>query len=123
MFVASWRLITPLPESMFTNPVVLPPRVKVCPLVVCRLPRPVKYVAIFPEAPEIEAVGVPELTPVNANFEEAVDTPPKRRSRVEACFGNIVPFNTFQLDPVPVHDAHDGVVPPVRQSVALPAAV
>jgi hypothetical protein len=35
---------------------------------------------LFPLLALIEAVGVPLLTLINANFEEEVDTPPRRRS-------------------------------------------
>ena len=62
-------------------------------------PRPVRVVAIFPDAPDIEAVGVPLLTFMNANLLEAVDTPPRRRSSVDASFGCIVPDRTFQSSP------------------------
>jgi hypothetical protein len=65
------------------SPVLAPPKVRVCPLVAPRLPRPVKKVALFPEFAEIDAVGVPELTFRTANLAAAVDVPPMRRSTVE----------------------------------------
>ena len=75
------------PEPLFGErtifPVVFPPNVNVCPLVVWRLPNPVRYVAIFPEFAEILAVGVPLLTFMKANLAAAVETPPIPRSKVE----------------------------------------
>ena len=76
------RLIEPVRDKLM-SPVVLTPRVRVCPLVVWRLPSPVKNVAIFPEFPDIEATGVPEFTFRTANLAEAVDCPPMSRSTVE----------------------------------------
>ena len=115
MFVLSWMLTSPDPESIFMNPVVELPIDRVCPLVVPNTPRPERVVAIFPELPEIEAVGVPELTLMNANLEEAVDTPPRRRS-VVVFLAKIVPLATSngELTSPDAHDPHVGVVPPSR---------
>ena len=71
------------PESMTMFPVVPAPRVRVCPLVVARLPAPVRYVAFAPEFAEIEAVGV--LSPAlfrNANLAVVVAVEPNRTSYV-----------------------------------------
>lgn len=108
----------PDPESITTFPVVVLPRVKLCPFVVAKLPKPVKYVAMFPEFPEIVAVGVPEFTFTTANFEELVDTPPKRKSKVEESFGVIVPEAISQLLPAPAaQDDQVGLeAPEIRQS-------
>ena len=80
--VLSDSTIFPLPLSITIFPVVDPPRVSVWLLVVPRLPRPVRKVLLSPEFAEIEAVGVPPLVLVKANFEERVDVPPTRRSYV-----------------------------------------
>jgi hypothetical protein len=64
-------------------PVVLPPKVRVCILVVAKFPSPVKKTALFPELAEIEAVGVP--VPImlrTANLAEAVLVAPSKRSSV-----------------------------------------
>ena len=74
--------IKPEPEFKIIFPVVLPPRVRVCLLVVASVPVPVMYVALLPLFPEIEAVGVPVALFRNANFEEAVEVPPNRTSAV-----------------------------------------
>ena len=63
-------------------PVLGPPSVRLCSLVVPRFPDPVKNVALLPEEAEIEAVGVPPATLTNLNFAEAVVTPPMRKSCV-----------------------------------------
>ena len=89
-------LLVPALSTM--SPVVLPPKVSVWELVVARLPRPVRKVLLFPELAEIDAVGVPESTPVNANLAVEVALLPRRRSRVVASFGEIAPFATFQLE-------------------------
>ena len=68
-------------ELMTTLPVVVPPTVKSAALVVARFPLPVKYVATG-TVPEILAVGVPVLTPVNANLAEVVAVAPIKRSTV-----------------------------------------
>ena len=47
---------------------------------------------------EMEAVGIPESTLMNANLDDEVLVPPRRRSRVVASLGCIVPFATFQLE-------------------------
>ena len=81
---------------------------------------------MFPEEADIEAVGVPLLTFMNANLEDAVEVPPMRRSSVEASLGNIVPFATFQLvPPVPVQLPKAGVPAPfeIKHSPLLPAPV
>ena len=92
VIVLSENLVTLLPASITMSPVEEEPMVNVCPLVVPRVPVPVRVVAIFPLFPEIEAVGVPELTFRNANFAEAVDweDAPIRRSTV-ALFGRRAP--------------------------------
>ena len=121
---ASARFTTPDPESITMFPVVAPPRVRV-PILrdwivpvepVNESPRPFVVALIV-------AVGVPSLIPVTANSAVAVALLPKRRSRVEVSLGVIVPFRTFQLDPVPVQDAQEGTVPPIKQSFDVPTAV
>ncbi len=103
-----------LPERT-TFPVVELPIDRVCPLVVPSTPRPERVVAIFPEFPEIEAVGVPELTFRNANFDEPVANPPIKRSAV-VFLAKIVPFATSngEFTSPDAHDPHVGVVPPRR---------
>ena len=65
----------------------------------------------------MEAVGTPEeVSPalMKANLDEAVDTPPRRRS-TERDLGEIAPALTFQLvPPTPVQLPHTGasVTPP-----------
>jgi len=86
----SARVIKPDPESTTMLPVVAPPMVSVWLLVVPRLPAPVRNVALL-RPPEIEAVGVPELTLVKANLADAVEIPPINRSTV-AFFGVSAPF-------------------------------
>ena len=71
-----------VPELRTMSPVELPPRVRVWELVVPRLPVPVKNVLFAPLPAEMEAVGVPELTFMNANLDEEVEFPPRSRSRV-----------------------------------------
>jgi hypothetical protein len=61
-------------------------------LVVPKIPVPVSVVALFPELADMVAVGVPPATLITANFELAVDTPPRRRSKTVASLGWIVPF-------------------------------
>src|SRR5438876_10619256 len=60
------------PETIFTFPVDADPSCNVCALVVPRTPVAVREVALL-LAPETEAVGVPELTLITANFAEVVD--------------------------------------------------
>ena len=106
--------LIPLSGANVIFPVDEFPRANVCPFVVPNTPRPERVVAIFPEFPEIEATGIPPETLMNANFEEAVDTPPKRRSRV-ALFGNRIPPASVHLDPPdpdPGQEAHVGADPP-----------
>ena len=81
--VESERVTTPDPESTTMFPVVDPPKVRVCMLVVARLPAPVRKAALLPELAEMVAVGVPELTLRTANLAEVVAAPPMRRSTVE----------------------------------------
>jgi hypothetical protein len=75
------REVTPWDESV-TLPVEPEPKVKVCALVVPNTPIPERVVAIFPLFAEIDAVGVPLLTLMNANFEDTVAFDPRRRSCV-----------------------------------------
>ena len=72
----------PFKAAIVTLPVFVSPRVKFCLLVVPKTPRPVRYVALFPEFAEILAVGVPPATLRNANFALAVAVEPKSTSRV-----------------------------------------
>ena len=51
-------------------------------MVVASVPSPVIYVATSASDPAIEAVGVPEFTPVNANLAESVELLPSSRSCV-----------------------------------------
>jgi len=67
-------------EKKLMLPVVPLPSCKVWLLVVPSIPVAVRDVA--PVVPEIEAVGVPPATLVKANFAEAVDVPPSRKSCV-----------------------------------------
>ena len=69
------------PNTM--SPVVEPPSVNVCLLVVPKFPAPVINVAMLPELAETLAVGVPELTFKNPNLAEDVPCPPTNRSTVE----------------------------------------
>ena len=54
---------------------------------------------------------------MNANLDEEVDTPPRRRSRVVASFGCIVPDTTLQSSPAaPEQSVHVGLeAPEIRQ--------
>ena len=107
-------------------PVVFPPRVRVLFLTVWRDPAPVKYVALLEAFALIEAVRVPELTLMNANLEEEVAVDPKRRSRVEANFGNIAPAVIFQLvPPLPTQEPQEGDPAhwEMKHSPTLPAVV
>ena len=100
--------------------------VRVCLLVVDRVPSPEIYVALLPLFAEMDAVGVPELTLMNANLEDTVALLPRSRSRVEVSFGVITPFTTFQLvPPLPVQLPNPGAPPPllIRHSPRLPAEV
>lgn len=63
-------------------------------MVVPRIPVPVRVAALAPELAEIEAVGVPPATPVNANLAEDDVEPPIRRSSVLR-FGYNVPAASF----------------------------
>jgi len=104
-------------------PVAELPIVNVWPFVVPKIPRPESVVAIFPELAEIEAVGVPELTFMNANLAEAVEIPPSSRSTV-VLFANIAPFACPQFKSPPVsHDPQEGLSPPIRHCVFVPAPV
>ena len=117
----------PLRGDILMFPVVAPPRVRVLflrdwivavpPVRDIPLPAPPPVVAL------IVAVGVPSLIPVTANSAVEVALLPRRKSRVEVSFGVIAPFNIFQLEPVPVHDTKEGMVPPTRQSFTVPTAV
>src|SRR5882672_923943 len=97
----SASLTVPTPESRTISPVVVPPRVRVWSLVVPRLPFPVKKVLLAPLLAEMEAVGVLPATLIKANLAEAVETPPRRRSRTEESLGVIVPLaeETSQTEP------------------------
>lgn len=81
--VASTKLIRPVPEFKTMLPVVSPPKVKVCALVVPRLPAPVRNVLLFVVPAEIEAVGVPPATFMKANRAEAVEVLPSKISSVK----------------------------------------
>jgi len=70
------------PEKKLMLPVEALPNCNVCLFVVPRTPVPVSNVALLPLPAEIEAVGMPELTFVNANFALPVDVAPSRRSSV-----------------------------------------
>src|SRR3981189_1228176 len=63
-----------------------------------------------PEAPaDREATGVPELTFRTANLAEEVALLPRRKSRVEANFGLITPFDTSQSElPPPGQTVQEG---------------
>src|SRR5260221_631921 len=69
-------------EVKTTFPVLLPPSVRLCALVVPRLPSPVKKVVLLDRFPEREAVGTPDATFSKANFAALVEVPPSRRSSV-----------------------------------------
>ncbi len=75
-------LLCPFLPERVTSPVVAPPRVRVCPLVVPRLPAPVRKVALLPELADIEAVGVPPATLRKPNLALVVAVAPRRRSSV-----------------------------------------
>ena len=73
------RAVASVPRAKF--PVLVSPIVKVCFAVVAKVPVALKYAAPFVPA-DTDAVGVPELTLVTANFALAVDVPPTKRSTV-----------------------------------------
>ena len=80
---------------------------------------------MFPELALIDAVGVPELTLMNANLAEEVEPEPKSRSTLDI-FGVITPFVIFQFDPPePEHELQVGAPPPldVKHSPRFPAPV
>lgn len=82
--VLSARVIADDPESITMFPVVVPPRVSVCILVVARLPAPVMYVLFAPLFADIEAVGTPvPVLFVKANLADDVDVEPNNTSTVE----------------------------------------
>lgn len=111
-----------LRSDMF--PVVEPPRVNVCILVVANVPLPVMYRALFPEFAEMDAVGVPESTLMNANLADVVAIPPIRRSCVVLICASALPSADVVNQLVDVPDAHDpqlGTVPfEIRQVFAPP---
>ena len=78
-------------EKKLMLPVEPFPNWRVCALVVPRTPFPVREVALFPLLAEIVAVGVPELTLVNANLAEVVALDPRSRSWV-VFLSKIAPF-------------------------------
>ena len=63
-------------------PVLEFPRVKFWKLVVPRTPLPFNVVALAPLLAEMEAVGVPEFTLMNANLALLVPVAPRSRSSV-----------------------------------------
>jgi len=67
-------------------------------LVVPSIPVPVKKVLLLPEPAEMEAVGTPVLTLVNANFAEAVEVLPISKSCVDI-LSKIEPFACSNGDP------------------------
>ncbi len=83
----SESVIRPDPLSSTMFPVVAPPIVRVCALVVERLPLPVRNVALLPWFADIDAVGVPEPTLINAILALAVDSHPSIKSCIDATFG------------------------------------
>src|SRR5258708_5612350 len=83
-------------EKKLILPVV--PRVNDWPLVVPRVPAPVRYAALLPFAAEIDAVGTPLLTLVKANLALTVDVPPRRRSSV-GILSVIAPLVSSNGDP------------------------
>ena len=68
-------------------PVPDPPKARVWELVVPRLPAPVRKVLLLAVPADMDAVGVPELTFMNAKSADAVEVPPKSRSKVDASLG------------------------------------
>ncbi len=70
-------------------------------MVVPRFPVPVRNVELLPEFADMDAVGVPELTFMNANLDDWVDTPPRRRSTVDANVGESAPPDRFQYVTAP----------------------
>ena len=77
-----------------------------------------RKVLLSPLFAEILAVGIPESTFMNANFDEAVEVPPNKRSSVEASFGCIAPEVICQSsDAAPLQSVHVGEeAPEIRQS-------
>jgi len=116
LVVSAFKLSTepapPLLGDILMFPVVFPPSVRVLFLTVWRDPAPVKYVALLEAFALIEAVGVPELTLMNANLEEEVAVDPKSRSRVEARLGWSAPEVILQSSPdAAAHDPQTGALP------------
>ena len=79
-------------------PVDEEPSVSVCAFVVPRTPDPVRYAALLPLFADIDAVGVPLFTLVNANFADCVVVPPRRRS-CPVNLSTIAPFASLNGDP------------------------
>ncbi len=77
------RLLLP-PMVKLISPVDAVPRLRVCLFVVPMLPNPSIVKALLPELAEMEAVGVPLPTFLNAKIAEAVLVDPKSRSLVSA---------------------------------------
>jgi hypothetical protein len=93
LMVASDKRVMFAPPSITISPVEEVPRLRVCILVVPKVPLPVKKAAVLAVEPAIVAVGVPPATLVNANLAEAVEVPPRRTSTV-LLYGAIVPALT-----------------------------
>ena len=91
----------PLRGEMEIFPVLVPPIVRLCALVVPRLPLPVRKVALLAVDPAILAVGVPPATLMNANLAEEVDVDPRRTSSV-ILLGAKAPFVLCQSPTIPL---------------------
>ena len=81
----------PAPITKFTSPVAAEPRVRLCSLEVWIKPLPSRDKALAP-VPEIEAVGVHELTLIKANLALPVAWDPSSKSWV-SIFGVRTPFS------------------------------
>ena len=100
-----------MPGMNLIPPVVSPPRVNVCFAVVCKVPAAVRYEAPVVPA-DIEAVGVPLFTLMNANLAEELAVPPISKSTV-LLIGEIAPLAIFQFDdPEPLGQAPDPITRP-----------
>jgi len=121
-------------EKKLMLPVEPLPNCNVCLFVVPRTPVPVSNVALLPLPAEIEAVGTPPATLVNANFALVVACDPSSKSSVVFLW-KIEPFPSLNGEPplttgripdtscVKSTKLNVGLAPPCRTVLVPPAGV